>query len=274
MIKLRHFVLPQNAAEELTLESVKAAFGIVDPPQAGDPPAAAVPPAGDTSPAPDTPLIDPPATPDTLPAEPPAPETPPVVVPPVDKVGQAFAQMRVQNKSYEKTLNGVAKILGIADASNPDTVLSSLNDLLLKAEAKKNNVPEDMYKRLQTLENQNQEFNQKQVRETAYFGFQKVKDTFKLDDAGLNKFADDLIAAGRNPFEMQVDLLQEYKMLHFDEILAAERAEGARLEAERAAKAAAHSSTPNNKQGQGVTTPEKINTVSELTDWFNKQSAK
>jgi hypothetical protein len=271
--KNKTFIAPQNAAEpeEITLESVLNAFGVqqtppanTDPP-AGDPPAATEtdPPAGDDPPATDPPPADPNNPPETNNND----------DPPLDKSAQKFAEMRVQNKNYQKIISGVAQILGVTD-QNPDNVMNSLNDLVLKAQAKKENIPEDVYKRLQTLEQRDQEYTQKEIREAAYFGFQQVKDTFKLDNQKLNDFATELQKNGMNPFEQQVDLVKEYRNMHFDEMLQAAVAEGIRQEAERAANAANHSSTPNNKQGQGGADPEKITTVAQLDSWFNKQNVK
>lgn len=265
MIKIKHrtIICPQNATDEITLESVKAAFGITtDPPQ--DPP---------TDP-PQDPPTDPPQDPPADPPEDPPkdPPTDPPADPPVDRTAQAFAAMRVQNKEYQKILNGVAKVLGVKDTSNPDVMLTSLNDLLTKAQAKEQNVPEEVFKRLQTLEAKDQEYTQKEIKETAYLGFQKVKDTFKLDNAQLNKFADELVAAGINPFETKVDILKEYQTMHFQDLIAAAAAEGAKLEAERAVKAAAHGSDPGKKQGQGGSDPEKITTIAQLNDWFDQQA--
>jgi hypothetical protein len=212
----------------------------------------------------------------TPPAEPDKPEENPPQEPDnsqTNKSAQAFAQMRIQNKQYLNLINGVAKALGVKDTSNPENVLASLNDLVTKAQAKKDGIPEEVYKRLQTLEAQNQEHTQEQAKQMAYLGFQKVKDTYKLDDKGLQNFADELVQAGINPFENpDVNLLNEYRTRHYDELMQAAIQQGIKQEMERAAKAQNHSSTPNNKNGQGVTDPEKITTVAQLNAWFDKQT--
>lgn len=260
------------------MDDLRAAFGLSEPPApeppAQDPPVdnpkPEDPPAPEPNPAPETDPNPTPTPPDTKPAGP-KPED--IKPPAVDKTAQAFASQRIQIKEYQKTLNGIAKVLGVKDTANPETVMASLNDLLLKAEAKAQNVPEDMYKRLHTLEERDLQNTQKQIRETAYFGFQKVKDTFNLDNTTLNKFADDLLANGVNPFENPVDLVKEYRSMHFDDLITAAVQTGIRQEAERAAKAAEHSSTPSNRQNPGGgADPEKITTVAQLDAWFNKQT--
>jgi hypothetical protein len=267
------FVCPQNAVdepEEITLESVKAAFGITEP----APSTETVPETGTEPTNTETPPADPPNPDETNPTPPANTDTPPVEEPPVDKSAQMFAQMRVQNKQYQKIISGVAKILGVQDTSNPEALTESLNSLIIKAEAKKNNIPEDVYQRLQFLEEKDQVSAQQRLEQNAYLGFQNVKTTFKLDDAGLNKFAQDLRKAGLNPFETPIDLVKEYRNMNFDSLIQSAVAEGIRQEAERAAKAQQFSSTPSKTQGQGGTDPEKINTVAQLTSWFDKQNIK
>jgi hypothetical protein len=263
MSKLIRTIVPPQNAVDITLEDVKAKFGITDPP-AEDPPADD--PPADDPPADDPPADDPPADSDDPPKDPPKPS--------VDtKAGRAFAQLRVQNAQYQKTLNGIAKILGVTDTSNPDTLIAQLNKVILEKEAKDKNVPTELLERLQLLEERDKEYSQKQIMEYAYLGFQRVKDMFNLDEAGLQKFADELVAAGINPFETKVDVVREYKLLHFDELMQAAVGQGIKQEQERAAKAANHSTTPNPQKGPGQSgNPEKITTVAQLNDWMNSQS--
>lgn len=271
---IRTIIPPQNAAD-ITLEDLKAKFGITDLP-ADDPPADSEddPPADSTDDPPTDSEDDPPAD---DPPEDDSPKDPPKDDPPKPsadtKAGRAFAQLRVQNAQYRKTLNGIAKILGVTDTSNPDTLIAQLNKVILEKEAKDKNVPAELLERLQILEERDREYTQKQIMEYAYLGFQRVKDLFNLDDAGLQKFADELVAAGINPFETKVDVVREYKLLHFDELIQAAVEQGIKQEQERAAKAANHSTAPNPQKGPGQSgNPEKITTVAQLNDWMNSQS--
>ena len=271
---IRTIIPPQNAAD-ITLEDLKAKFGITDLP-ADDPPADSEddPPADSTDDPPTDSEDDPPAD---DPPEDDSPKDPPKDDPPKPsadtKAGRAFAQLRVQNAQYRKTLNGIAKILGVTDTSNPDTLIAQLNKVILEKEAKDKNVPAELLERLQILEERDREYTQKQIMEYAYLGFQRVKDLFNLDDAGLQKFADELVAAGINPFETKVDVVREYKLLHFDELIQAAFEQGVKQEQERAAKAANHSTTPKPQKGPGQSgNPEKITTVAQLNDWMNSQS--
>lgn len=193
----------------------------------------------------------------------------PVIESKPDKAAQAFAQMRVENKQYQNMIKNVAEILGVKDTKNQEDMLASLNELVTKAQAQKQGVPQELLTRLQQLEQRDQEYTLQQNRQAAYLGFQKVKDDFKLSDADLNYFADSLAADGLNPFEQSIDLVAEYKLRNYDKLVAAAIEQGIRQEAERAAKAITQSSAPGQTQGKSSTDAEKITSVSELNNWFN-----
>lgn len=219
---------------------------------------------------PQEPTTPEPASTETKPVE----EDPKVVtkpVEPVDKAGQAFAQMRTENKKFQTALKGIAEVLGVQDTKNPEEMINTLQALVTKAQAQKQGVPTELLQRLQTLEQRDQEYTSNQTRQAAYIGFQKVKDTFELSDSDLAAFADTLVAENINPFEQVIDLVSEYKLRNFEKIVAAAQAKGAQLEAERALKASTHSTTPSKTQGQANADTEKITSVAELNNWFSKQ---
>ena len=273
---IRTIVPPQNAAD-ITLDDLKAKFGITDLPADNPPADSEDDPPADSEDDPPADSNDPPVDSEDDPPADSADSNDPPKDPPKPsadtKAGRAFAQLRVQNAQYRKTLNGIAKILGVTDTSDPDTLIAHLNKVILEKEAKDKNVPAELLERLQILEERDKEYTQKQIMEYAYLGFQRVKDLFNLDDAGLQKFADELVAAGINPFETKVDVVREYKLLHFDELMKAAVEQGIKQEQERAAKAANHSTAPNPQKGPGQSgNPEKITTVAQLNDWMNSQS--
>jgi len=273
---IRTIVPPQNAAD-ITLDDLKAKFGITDLPADNPPADSEDDPPADSEDDPPADSNDPPADSEDDPPADSADSNDPPKDPPKPsadtKAGRAFAQLRVQNAQYRKTLNGIAKILGVTDTSDPDTLIAQLNKVILEKEAKDKNVPAELLERLQILEERDKEYTQKQIMEYAYLGFQRVKDMFNLDEAGLQAFADELVAAGINPFETKVDVVREYKLLHFDELMKAAVEQGIKQEQERAAKAANHSTAPNPQKGPGQSgNPEKITTVAQLNDWMNSQS--
>lgn len=179
-----------------------------------------------------------------------------------ERQAAAFAQMRVQNRQMQQTLQGIAQLVGI-DPTNLDQVHSTVQQKLLEAQAQKQNVPPELLGRLQMLEKQNNE------RE-AYLGFQKVKDSFNLSDEALQQFADDLAANGINPFETKVDLVNEYVVRNYQTLLESARQRGIQEEAERAAKAASKSTQPGAKSGKDKGIPDKINTISDLDKFLDE----
>lgn len=192
------------------------------------------------------------------------------------KLNEAFARMRVQNTQYEKTLKGVASMLGLEMKDNPDDLLQALQEKIVDDQAKKQNVPPELLKRLDELEQDKHNRELNDIRTQAFLGFQKVKDRFGLDDDTLQEFATELQLDGINPFITPVDLESAYIRKHFDDIVTAAKEEGIKEEQARAAKASANSSTPSTKQGvqSNTDSSDNIKTVADLNKWFNSQSVK
>lgn len=260
--------------EPISMNDIYSAFGIPDPnakppepPKGseGDPPPQDPP----QDPPKDPPAGDPPKDPPQDPPKDP-PQDPPKDPPP-DKAAQEFARMRVENKRVTTMLGDIAKILGVQDTSNTDTVMTALQQMVLKAQAKASGIPEEVLKEHQEMKNKLVEREQQDLRTQAFLGFQKVKDTYKLTDAELGQFADKLVAEGRNPFTTPMDMVKEYKVLYFEQIVEKEREKARQEEAARAAHAAAHSTQPAQKDGKSSGDPAKINTVKDLDKWFSEQ---
>ena len=258
----------------ITIEQMAGILG-------GDPaPAPAEPTPAPAAPEPTPTPAEPSPTP--APAEPnpnptPAEPTPaePIVPLQQKQAQETFAAMRIQNKQMNETLKGVATLLGIEGAVEPDALMDALQAKILENQAKTQNVPVELLQRLQTLEQQNNQFTAQQRQRNIEIGFENVKNTYKLDATQLNKFAEDLIANGLNPFTQEVDMVKAYRDIHFDEIVAAKIQEAVTAEQVRAANAAANGSNPGNQQGsqqQGDIT--KVNSVRDLDTWFAQQQTK
>lgn len=268
-----------------TPADVWAAFGITDPNSKPptDPPGG----SGEKDPPKDPPQ-DPPKDPQDPPQDPPKdppedsnkdpnkdpkdpPKDPPKNPPPENKAAAEFARMRIENKKLSTLLGDVAKILGIQDISDPEKMLQAVQEKVLQAQAKAIGIPEDILKRQKETEEKLTQYEQNQLRMQAYLGFQKVMDTYKLTQAQLNAFADELLEQGRNPFTTPMDLVKEYRDLHWEDILKAEREKALQEEADRAAKAANHSTQPPTKDGKPGGDPAKITTVRDLDIWMNSK---
>lgn len=188
----------------------------------------------------------------------------------VSKSAQAFAAMRVELSNKNKLLEGVATVLGL-DPKQKDS-MDQLQTKLNEALAKKQGVPVETLERLNRLEQLEQQRNIEAVRNSAFQGFQAVKVKFNLNDTELQDFANSLLADGKNPFVVPLDLVTEYKLKNFDRLLEQARNQGTQDEINRSAKANNNASTPNPKNGGGTNNePEKITTVKQLNDWFNQK---
>ena len=183
------------------------------------------------------------------------------------KLNKAFAEMRVKNKEYEKLLTSIAETVGVKDVTDPNQLVSALRQTVINAQAKQQNIDPKILARLHDLENRDQLNQREQIHRAALSGFQKVKNDFGLDDKGLQKFADQLVAEGMNPFEQRLDLPMLYISRNYTQMLEKARAEGAAAEADRLSKADRHSTTPNDRVGGEEETPSKINSVAELERW-------
>jgi len=279
MIKNRVIIIPNNAIDPPASDPPAVpqdfldAFNIKsagDPP-AGDPPAGD-PPAGDP-PKGDPPKGDPPKG-DPPEGDPPAgdpPEGDPPKNPPAldNKVAQAFASMRIQNKKYESLLKGVADILGVDNLDKPEELVRVLQTKINEAQAKKQNISVELLNEINALKEESAASKAERLQAAALLGFQKVMTDFKLNQAELTDFANTLFADGINPFQEEVDVVKEYKLRNFEKLMADAKEAGVKEEQARAAKAAAQGSTPSKVNGQTGGEPAKINSVAQLTSYFN-----
>jgi len=191
-----------------------------------------------------------------------------------DRGAQAFAKMRVENKNLQKMVEGIAEVLGIQDTKDPEAVNNAIKDKILEAQAKKAEVPKEMLARLQYLEEKDAAAEETNNRNAAFHQFQQVKSNFNLSDKELEAFATELQMAGLNPFANKLDLVKEYKNLHFDTLVQNEVAKAVANEMKRSTKASTQGTTPSSNQNPGGnnTGTEKITSVNELTNWFKSQT--
>ena len=284
MIKNRVIIIPNNASDPPASDPPAVpqdfldAFNIKsagDPP-AGDPPAgdppegdppAGDPPRGDPSKGDpskgDPPVGDPPA------GNPPEGDPPKTSPAPDTKMAQAFASMRIQNKKYESLLKGVADILGVDNLDKPEELVRVLQTKINEAQAKKQNISVELLNEINALKEESAASKAERLQAAALLGFQKVMTDFKLNQAELTDFANTLFADGINPFQEEVDVVKEYKLRNFEKLMADAKEAGIKEEQARAAKAAAHGSTPGKANGQTGGEPAKINSVAQLTSYFN-----
>ena len=189
------------------------------------------------------------------------------------RANAAFAQMRSENTALKKLVGDIAGVLGINPNTPQAQMQSAVQEAILKAQAKQQNLDPAVLQRLNQLE-QYKEANERQsLTNKAYMGFQTVKNQFNLSDKELDGFADQLMQDGVNPFTTEVDLVSEYKLRNFDKLISAAEQRGAAKEAERQQNVTQHSSQPSKTTGAGSDSePDKITSTTELTSWFDKRN--
>lgn len=189
------------------------------------------------------------------------------------RANSAFAQMRTENTALKRLVNDIAGVLGI-DPNTPQAQMqSAVQDAIIKAQAKQQNIDPALLQRMTQLEQYKEQSEMQSLRNRALMGFQTVKNQFNLSDAELDDFADKLAKDGHNPFREELDLVSEYKLRNFDALIAAAEERGAAKEATRTQRVAAHSSQPGKTTGASTNTEaEPINSVSGLTNWFDNNT--
>jgi hypothetical protein len=181
-----------------------------------------------------------------------------------DKQNYAFGQMRTQINELTSLLGRIANANGI-EYKDSKELLSKLTDDTISKMAQKQNVPVELLREIETLRQDSQLFKQQQLRNAAAIGFQNLQDQYKLTQQQLEQFAVELDQKGKNPFSQPVDLVQEYKTLHFDEILQNEIKKAVENALKQSSAADQNSSTPGKQQGGGSGVGDKITTVAGLS---------
>ena len=184
---------------------------------------------------------------------------------------KAFAEMRVQNKQLQAVVNQLAKAYNLpAESIEPNKLVPMIQERLLAEEAKANNIPEDLAKRLAEADRIVEEVTAMQRNQIATLGFQKVKNDYKLDDASLEEFARALDAKGMNPYVSDIDLVEQYRQIYFDRIMEQTRKQALEEAKALSIKAANQSSTPTKAVGAPSEDPAPINTVDGLNRWLSR----
>ena len=185
-----------------------------------------------------------------------------------DKRNFAFGKMRTEINQLTELLGKVAKANGVEYSDSKDLV-AKLSDDAIQKMAQRQNVPVEILQELEALRQDSEQFKAQQRRDAAAIGFQKVMDTYGLTQEQLKEFAVELDNQGKNPFEQSIDLMAEYKMLHYDDILNAAVKKAVEEALKKDSAANQSSSTPAQQQGGNGGEQQKITTVAGLTALLN-----
>jgi hypothetical protein len=212
--------------------------------------------------------IDEPETPEENNEPEETPETPPVKpqAKPQDKQGYAFAQMRSQNAQLFGLLSKMAQATGLDFKDNND-LIAKLNDDAIVKLAQKQNVPPELLRKLDALEQDSKAYKAEQLKGAAFIGFQKVKSEYGLSEEELRTFAQALDGQGKNPFVTPMDVMAEYKLLHFDDIVENKVKAAVEAALKKSNAADEHSSVPNSAQGKPDSGEgDKVSTIAGLNE--------
>lgn len=180
-----------------------------------------------------------------------------------DQRNFAFGQMRTEIKSLEGLLEKVAKANGIEFTDAKD-LKTKLTDDAIRKMAEKDHVPVELLQKLEALEADSNELKRQRLQDAAAVGFQKVMDTYGLTTDQLKEFAVELEKQGKNPFTQAIDIVAEYKMLHYDDILKAEVQKAVEAALKKDSAANESSTQPGQQQGSNGGSGDKISTVAAL----------
>ena len=185
-----------------------------------------------------------------------------------DKRNFAFGKMRTEINQLTELLGKVAKANGVEYSDSKDLV-AKLNDDAIQKMAQRQNVPVEILQELDMLRRDSEQFKAQQRKDAAAIGFQRVMDTYNLTQEQLKEFAVELDNRGMNPFEQNVDLLEQYKILHYDDILNAAVKKAVEEALKKDSAANQSSSTPAQQQGGNGGENQKVSTVAGLTALLN-----
>jgi hypothetical protein len=115
-----------------------------------------------------------------------------------DKRNRAFADLRRQadeNKKYADFISRLAQDSGVS----PEEILNRYQERQLEAEAEQQNVPVDVLKRLNTLEQENN-FTKEQLRaERMETQIESVKSKYGADDNAIRAAFEEMLDSGIDP---------------------------------------------------------------------------
>lgn len=186
------------------------------------------------------------------------------------KQNHAFAEQRLQIKQNEQFIRDIGKLIGFDSSASLSDIQDKVKEVLLEKEAKDNNIPVDIMKRLDRAEALIQENDRIKLEKKVTEDFSELIDKHNLSEEDVQEFTAYLIDNGKNPMlDPGVDIASEYLKLHYEDMvkkavdaaLAKEEARQKKVE-EKAASATSKSAADKEET--------KISSVKDLDDVFAK----
>lgn len=128
---------------------------------------------------------------------------------------EAFATLRKERDSFKKYAD---VIMNIAEKNGitPDELVKNFENKRLEEEAKNQNVPVDVLKRLQSLEAENERIRNEQFSKQFNESVDKTKQEFGLSEQDVTATIDFMV---KNGFADKISFEQAYKLANFDTIM-------------------------------------------------------
>lgn len=186
------------------------------------------------------------------------------------KQNHAFAEQRLQIKQNEQFIRDIGKLIGFDSKASLSDIQDKVKEVLLEKEAKDNNIPVDIMRRLDRAEALIQENDRIKLEKKVTEDFSELIDKHNLSEDDVQEFTAYLIDNGKNPMlDPSVDIASEYLKLHYEDMV--KKAVDAALEKEEArqkkVEEKAASATSKSAADKEET---KISSVKDLDDVFAK----
>lgn len=164
------------------------------------------------------------------------------------KDARAFANLRVQNKTFGDALKKIATANNI-QYTDMDDLLAKLNDDAVTKTATQQGIPVELAKRLDMLERQNAAFEAQRRQDMLTQQFTNLKAKYNLDENALMTFAQQLSEARVDPSAPNFNMETEYISRNFDAIVQMRMAAAVEAALRKDSQAGTQGTQPNAAQG-------------------------
>ena len=130
---------------------------------------------------------------------------------------QAFAAMRSENTALKNLLKRVAGTAGLGNLSG-EALVKALEDKLIKDEAKANNIPEELQRKLQEQDTILRSIADDRQRTRVFTAFQDLQTKCNLSSDQVYAFVEELKTKGYDMDKSLDNLPDIYRGLHFEEL--------------------------------------------------------
>lgn len=130
---------------------------------------------------------------------------------------QAFAAMRSENTTLKNLLKRVAGTAGLGNLSG-EALVKALEDKLIKDEAKANNIPEELQRKLQEQDTILRSIADDRQRTRVVTAFQDLQTKCNLSSDQVYAFVEELKTKGYDMDKSLDNLPDIYRGLHFEEL--------------------------------------------------------